>query len=466
MPELDEHTDISPSPPRELIEVDDELMGDIEELVRSKSDFLLLNIIQDLYPADIAHIMNRLENEQAEYVFGLLPGEVGGETLLHLDGSHREDLLKKLDRSRLQEVLIGMASDDAADIVGLLPQDEAAEILAKMDVRESSKVEELLHYDERTAGGIMEKETADVNYKDTVKKAIKEVREFAKTHKNVYSVYVTDDNGVLVGLVPLQDLLIHAPNRRMHKIMNPDVISVTTDVDQEEVARVVKKYGIISIPVTDNAGKLLGRITVDDIVDVIEEEHEEDVARLVGSEAIELERRSPAQIAFLRLPWVLITLVLEMFAGVVVHQFDKTLSQVILLASFMPIISAISGNTGLQSAAMIVRGIATGTINIKSWWIPVTRQFQTTLIIGSVCGLALATVGAVWHGRWVFGLAVGISMFLSINISGFVGTVTPMISKSLGFDPAITAGPFETAFQDVVGITIFLSIATMLLRWL
>ncbi|MBI4429721.1 MAG: magnesium transporter [Ignavibacteriales bacterium] len=466
MPELDEQTDLSPSPPRELIEVDDELMGDIEELVRSKSDFLLLNIIQDLYPADIAHIMNRLENDQAEYVFGLLPDQVAGETLLHLDESHREDLLKKLDRPRLQEILRGMASDDAADIVGLLPEEEATEILAKMDVRESSRVEELLHYDERTAGGIMEKETADVNYKDTVKKAIMEVREFAKSHKNVYSVYITDDNGILVGHIPLQDLLIHAPNRRVHKIMNRDVISVTTDVDQEEVARIVKKYGIVSIPVTDKAGKLLGRITVDDIVDVIEEEHEEDVARLVGSEAVELERRSPAQIAFLRLPWVLITLVLEMFAGVVVHQFDKTLSQVILLASFMPIISAISGNTGLQSAAMIVRGIATGTINIKNWWVPVARQFQTTLIIGSVCGLALATVGGIWHGRWVFGFAVGISMFISINISGFVGTVTPMISKGLGFDPAITAGPFETAFQDVVGITIFLSIATLLLQWL
>jgi magnesium transporter len=245
-----------------------------------------------------------------------------------------------------------------------------------------------------------------------------------------------------------------------------DVVSVTTDVDQEVVAQIFAKHDIISLPVTDKAGKLLGRITVDDIVDVLEEEHVEDVARLVGSDADELARRSPAQIAFLRLPWVVLTLILEMVAGYVVHRFDETLSQVILLAAFMPIISALSGNTGLQSAAMVVRGIATGHVDVKRWWNPVGRQLQTTMIIGTVCALLLGVVGSFWHGRPVFGFVVGMSMFLSINISGFVGTVTPMISKSLGFDPAITAGPFETAFQDIVGITIFLSIATLLLRWL
>jgi magnesium transporter len=466
MPEPEENTEVTSHQPHELIEVDDELMLDIEDLVRSKSDFLLLNIIQDVYPADIAHIMNRLENEQAEYVFGLLPDDVAGETMLSLDKVQREHVLSRLDRARLQQIVSKMASDDAADIVGELSQEKAQDLLETLGVQESSRVEELLHYDESTAGGIMGKEIAVVNQKNTVKKAIKEVREFAKGHKNVYSVYIVDDNGVLVGFIPLQDLLIHAPNRRVHKIMSKDVISVTTDVDQEEVAQVFKKYGIVSLPVTDKAGKLLGRITVDDIVDVIEEEHEEDVARMVGSEVLEMERSSPAKIAMLRLPWVLMTLVLELLAGVVVNQFNKTLSQVILLASFMPIISAISGNTGLQSAAIIVRGIATGHIDVKRWWHPIWRQFQTTLIIGAVCGTVIGVVGGVWHGRPLFGFVVGISMFISVNLSGAVGTATPMVSHRLGFDPAITAGPFETAFQDVVGISIFLSIATLLLQWL
>jgi len=459
------HTEPTPQP-RESIEVDDELMRDLEDLVRSRSDFLVLNILQDLYPADIAHIMNRLEMEDADYLFRLLPNDVQSEVLLELDEVHREHLLKTLPHAQLTKLVRGMDSDDAADIVGKLSDERAEEILETMDVQDSSRVEELLRYDESTAGGIMAKEVAVVHPNDTLKQAIRVVRKMAKEHKNIYTVYVVDDNGILVGSVALQDLLLYAPNKRVNKLMSTDFKSVTTDVDQEEVAQIFKKYDIVSLPVTDKAGKLLGRITVDDVVDVLVEEHEEDVARMVGSGAEEMERRSPAKIALLRLPWVLITLMLEMLAGVVVHQFDKTLSQVILLASFMPIISAISGNTGLQSAAVVVRGLATGQIQLNKWWDPIWRQIQTTLIIGAVCGTVLGVVGAYWHGKALFGVAVGVSMFISINISGFVGTATPMISRSLGFDPAITAGPFETAFQDVVGISIFLTIATMLLQWL
>jgi len=459
--------DIEPvEEPRELIEVDDELVQDIAEIIQTRSDFLLLNILQDLKAADIAHIMNRLDDSGAEYLFGLLSISVASEVILELDEHHRENLLKSIPQERIAELVDAMDSDDAADVLGSLPRERATGVLETMDIEDSSHVEELLRYDTSTAGGIMAKEVAVVHPDETVKKAIQVVRRMAKEHKNIYNVYVADENGTLVGAVPLQDLLLYAPNKRIRKIMKDDVVSVTTDIDQEEVAQIFKKYDIISLPVTDKAGKLLGRITVDDIVDVLEEEHVEDVARLVGSDADELARRSPAQIAVLRLPWVVLTLALEMVAAYVVHSFDETLSRVILLAAFMPIISALSGNTGLQSAAMVVRGIATGHVDIKRWWNPVMRQFQTTMIIGGVCALLLGFVGGFWHGTPAFGFVVGMSMFLSINISGFVGTVTPMISKSLGFDPAITAGPFETAFQDVVGITIFLSIATLLIQWL
>jgi len=449
-----------------MLEVDDELMRDIEELTRSRSDYLLLNIIQDLYPADVAHLMDRMDHEESQYLFSLLANDIAREALLELDETHREYLLRTLPPDHINELVEGMESDDAADIVGSLPGDRAEAILKTLGVEKSSRVEELLRYGASTAGGLMAKEMAVVHGKDTVKRAIQVVRRLARKQKNVYTVYVTDDHDLLVGSVALQDLLLYAPNKRVHTLMTHDVLSVTTDVDQEEVAGIFRKYDIVSLPVTDAAGRLLGRITVDDIVDVLEEEHQEDVAKMVGSDAEELERRSPARIALMRLPWVLITLLIELGAGIVIHQFDATLAKVILLASFMPIISAISGNTGLQSAAIVVRGIATGHIDLNRWWIPVTRQLQTSVIIGGVCGSFIAVVGAVWHGHVTFGLVVGISMFISVNISGFVGTVTPMLSKRLGFDPAITAGPFETAFQDVVGISIFLSLATLLLHWL
>ena len=465
---VDEEKDIEQAPTqrRHLIEVDDELMDDLEDLVRSRSDFLILNILQDLYPADIAHIINRVDTSEAEYIFKLIPMETASEVILELDETHREHLLQTMSQPKLTELVGEMESDDAADIVAELSEEKAEEVLETMNVEDSSEVQELLRYDENTAGGIMAKEVAVVNARDTVKQAIRVVRKMAKEHKNIHTVYVVDENGVLLGAVPLQDLLVNTPNRRMYKLMNAEVISVTTDVDQEQVAQIFKKYDIVSLPVTDKAGKLLGRITVDDVVDVMEEEHEEDVARMVGSDADELERHSPAKIALLRLPWVLTTLSIEFLAGVVIHFFDATLSKIILLASFMPIISAISGNTGLQSAAIIVRGLATGHVDLNRWWNPIVRQFQTTLIIGSACGVVIGAIGAVWHGGALFGLVVGFSMFISVKISGFVGTSVPMISKRLGFDPAITAGPFETAFQDVVGITIFLTIATSLLHWL
>jgi magnesium transporter len=453
--------------PRELIEVDDELMQDIEELVHSKSDFLILNILRDLYPADIAHIINRLEtDEEAEYVFKLVPEELAGDAILEVSESRRELLLHNLPKGKLTRLVGGMDSDDAADIVAELPEERAEEVLETMDVEDSSEVQELLRYDENTAGGIMAKEVAVANQKDTIKQAIRVVRKMAKEHKNIYNVFVVDDDGVVVGVVSLQELLLHAPNKRVNKLMTTDFVSANTDMDQEEVAQLFKRYDIISLPVTDKAGKLVGRITVDDIVDVLEEEHEEDVARMVGSDADEMEHRSPAQIAMLRLPWIMITLLIQFMAGIVVHKFSATLEKVILLASFMPIISALSGNTGLQAAAVIVRGLATGHVDPNRWWIPIRRQVQTSLILGSACGFILGLVGALWHGTAVFGVVVGLSMFLSINISGFIGSTTPMISKRLGFDPAVTAGPFETAFQDVIGISIFLTISTFALQWL
>jgi magnesium transporter len=168
----------------------------------------------------------------------------------------------------------------------------------------------------------------------------------------------------------------------------------------------------------------------------------------------------------MRLPWVLATVAIELGAGAVIHAYDATLSRVILLASFMPVIQAISGNTGLQSVAMVVRGLATGHVRLERWWEPLSRQLQTTAIIGAVCGVLVGLVGGLWHGTAAFGLIVGVSMFLSVNLSGLAGTGIPMLSRRLGFDPAMTAGPFETALQDVVGVAIFLSLATLLLHWL
>jgi magnesium transporter len=459
---------VVPSRPRGVksIEIDDELMDDIRELVRSQASAILLNIVTDLHEADIAEIINRLDADDREFVFNLLEPSVGAAVLLELNVEVRGPLLEPWTSERITSYVDLLASDDAADLIAELPPTVAEKVLRSMPVEDSTDVKELMQYRPDSAGGIMGTEFLSVKMNDTVNQAIREVRAAAKNGTIVYTVYVVDEEGSLVGELPLQSLVLHSPNRRVYKIMEPDVKNISTEVDQEEVAEMFRKYNLIAIPVVDIKGKLVGRISVDDIVDVIEEEHSEDVARMVGSDAEELERRSPAQIALLRLPWVLTTLVIEFAAGMVIHHFDRTLSQVILLASFMPIISAISGNTGLQSAAIIVRAMSTGHVTLDRWWLPLWRQIQTTLIIGAACGIVIGAVGAIWQGVWVFGAVIGASMFVSVNISGVVGTTVPMISKRLGFDPALTAGPFETAFQDVVGISIFLSLATALLEWM
>jgi magnesium transporter len=448
------------------IEVDDALMEDIRELVRERAGPLLLNILADLHAADIGDIINRLDPEDQLYVFDLLEIHTGSAVLLDLGPDARGYILDSLASEKITSYVDLLASDDAADLVAELPPAIAEKVLRAMPAIDSSAVQRLMEYPAKSAGGIMGTEYVAVGMNSTVKQAIKAVRTSAKKNMVIYNVYVVDEQGHLVGALPLQSLVLHSPNRRVYKIMESDTKSVNTEVDQEEVASIFRKYDLVSLPVVDKMGKLVGRITIDDIVDVIEEEHSEDVARLVGSDADELERRSPFQISLLRLPWVLTTLAIEFGAGVVIHHFDQTLSRVILLASFMPIISAISGNTGLQSAAIIVRAMSTGHVTLDRWWHPISRQMQTTLIIGGACGIVIGLVGAIWQGIWQFGLVVGIAMFVSVNLSGLVGTTVPMISKRLGFDPALTAGPFETAFQDVVGISIFLTLATLMLPWI
>jgi magnesium transporter len=448
------------------IEVDEELMEDIRALVKSKASTLLLNIIADLHPADIADIIEHLDGDERMYIFDLLDEKLASSVLLELQSIVREAILSTLSSDRISKYVSLIASDDAADLVAELPPSIAEKVLQTIPREDSTGVQKLMRYDKDTAGGIMGTEFIAVGLKDTVQQAIRKVRNFAKSKIPVHSIYVIDEEGLLVGVLSLEDLVFNHPNTKIYKIMNAEPKTVSTDVDQEQVASTFKKYDLVAIPVVDKMGKLVGRITIDDVMDVMEEEYSEDMAKMVGSDAEELERRSPTQIALMRLPWVLTTLAIEFCAGIVIHFFDETLSRVILLASFMPIISAISGNTGLQSAAIIVRAMATGHVTLEKWWQPVWRQLQTTLIIGSVCGFIIGMIGNIWQGKWEFGLVVGFSMFISVNISGFVGTTVPMLSKRLGFDPAITAGPFETAFQDVVGITIFLSLATTLLHWI
>jgi magnesium transporter len=456
---------------KSVLEVDKDFLDDITDLIQEKSDAALKNILADLYDFDIAVIIDNLkEDDDALYLFSLLGDETAGEVMLELNDDRREFITEKLSGEKISDIVSEMYSDDATDFVSELDsdvKDEVLENLDKIDNEDYQEVRELLSYDENTAGGIMGKEYIAVNENLTVAEALMEIQDQANEVDQLYNVWIVDNSHKLVGILSLKRLIIALkdPDKLIKDVMNPDVISVDASMDQEEVAKIFQSYDLVSLPVVDEHNKVIGKISIDDVVDVIEEEYSENVARMAGTDAEELEKKSPFQIAKLRLPWLLITLFIELIAVFVIKSNEVLLSKIILLAAFMPIISAISGNTGLQSAAIIVRALDTGNISINRWWEPLIRQFKTNLLIGSAVGIVIGLIGFILsdtqHLR--FGLSVALSMFVSINIAGLVGTMIPMLSKKLGFDPAVTSGPFETAFQDVVGISIFMSISTYLL---
>jgi magnesium transporter len=435
-----------------------------ENIVKGTGDTRELAVVEQAHPADLAQALRRLPVADLVKIFRLLDTEQASGLLGELDDQTLIQLVQTLEDVEVSSILNRMPAEHAADIVEELPAEQADKILNLMEEEKSEDVQELLEYPEESAGRLMSPDVVAVHELATVEDAIQHVRKSISEEK-AFELYVVDEHRHLVGVVPLRRLLIADPHTRILAIRDENVASVTPETDREEVARIVTKYDLVSIPVVDSQHRLIGTITVDDVLDIVGEEASEDIFRIAGSDASELERRSPREVAVMRLPWVLATLLIELGAGLVIHYFDQTLAKVILLASFMPVIQAISGNTGLQSVTMVVRGLATGHVHLDRWWEPLQRQVQTSSIIGVVCGLVVGAVGWIWHSA-AFGLVVAVSMFVSVNLSGAAGTAIPMLSKSAGFDPALTAGPFETALQDVLGVTIFLSLATALLHWL
>lgn len=442
------------------------LANDIRQHLTSGQTEEVRALLHAEYPADLADTMFFLNNAEDQAVFELLDAAEAAEVLDELDAETIARLVAGASPERLVSILCELMPDEATDIVGASGEALRERVLALLPADHAQAIRTLLTYPKESAGGIMTSGFIAVPETATQAETIQAFVNATNAEHQFY-IYTLDQQGALSGVLDLRQLLSATPTTLVRDLTIPPVLSVPPDMDQEQVAHLFARYDLLALPVVEpNTKKLLGVITADDVIDVIEQEATEDVLRTAGSDAQELERRSPTRIALLRLPWIMATMFIELFAGVVIHIFDSTLTQVILLASFMPIISAISGNTGLQSATIIVRGLSTGQVHLTRWQHAVLRQMKTTLILGAAAGLVLGAIGAVWDGKLAFGLIIFVGMFMAVNIAGIVGTVVPLISKSLGFDPALTSGPFETAFQDVVGISIFLGFATLLIKFL
>jgi magnesium transporter len=427
---------------------------DVQRL-RSLSSQELADFLLSLDPPTLAHLVARLGQDAV------------ADLVAELDSHDAARLLLKLSRGQAADVLAEMPPDDAADVLEELTPQQAETLLTEMEKDRARALKGLLAYPEGTAGSLMTPECIVVRPDLTAQEALAVIRRAAEEAETVHYVYVTDpQTQKLLGVLSLYRLVFSRPDTLVQDLMTRDVVKVRADAPQEEAARLIQRHDFVSLPVVDAEDRLLGIITVDDVLDVLQEEFTEDYARLVGTDAEAMARRSPVEVARLRLPWLLVTLGVELCAGFVISRFDHVLQQVILLASFMPIISAISGNVGLQAAAIVVRGLDTGHVTLKGWWAAVRKEAATAGLLALAVGSLLGTIGALWSGRTSFGVVIGVAQLTAMLTAGLMGTLFPLVSKRLGFDPATTAGPFETAFQDVVGFAVFLWLASQLLHFL
>ncbi|HLA62352.1 MAG TPA: magnesium transporter, partial [Nitrospiraceae bacterium] len=355
--------------------------------------------------------------------------------------------------------------DDVAYLLGVLPEERAKEILSLMRTEDSTEVADLLKYPKGTAGGIMTTEFFSLSEDATAQDAIQRLQ-LATDAEMVFYIYVTDKDERLVGVLSLRQLLTVPPTTPLKNIATRDVISVTVDMDQEEVARQVASYNLLAIPVIDNDSKLVGIITVDDVVDVIREEATEDMLKMAGAiEEDSVSKSSSVASAKHRLPWLFTNLVGSLLSGAILWEFRYTIQEVVAIVSFIPVIAAMGGNVGLQSSTLIIRGLATGLIELTDVRTVFFREIKVGLLMGFACGVILTIVGWIWHQAFL-GMVVGISLVIAFMVSTSMATFMPILLKRMKVDPAVAAGPFVTTANDITGITIYLSLATLFMEYL
>ncbi len=442
--------------------VDEELLNDITGLVESRSSGALRNIMLDLLPADIAEILNHLEEEQARFLFNLLSTEEASEVILDLQDTVRESLVESLSAERLSNIVEELDSDDAADIVSALDDEVAHEVLQQLEPEESAELRELLGYAEDTAGGLMATEFPEVLFTGTAQDAIESVRSLAEETQDIYEVYVVDKDGRLRGTVGLKNLILVQPNTPIASIMDEDVISVRTDVDQEDVANVMRKYDLLTLPVVNAENKPVGIITFDDIADVIHEEAIEDIQRMSGTSEETKSHATVFSITRGRLPWLLVGFIGEILAAIVLSSFQASIEQVLASAFFIPVIMAMGGNSGIQSSSIVVRGLATGELALSSIRSRLWNEFAGSFLNGAVFGVLLFGIVFWWIGDVAFGSTVALSLLVVIINATLVGAVVPFLLDRMGIDPALATGPFITTSNDALGLFIYLGFLTLL----
>jgi len=442
----------------------DELISETLELVKLSDEKSIVKIFSNYHHADIAEILEELNSDDATYIIKLLDSEKTSDVLMELDDDYREKILKNLSIQEIAEEVEELDSDDATDIISELPEEKQKKVISKIsDAEHKADIKELLKYDEDSAGGLMAKELIKVNENWSVTRCVKEMRTQASEVTRVHSVYVVDNDDILLGRLSLKDLLVANPKTKIKSIYKKNVDHVFDTDSAESVASTMQKYDLGAIPVVNKKKKLLGRITIDDIVDLIKEEAEEDYQLAAGIlQDVDVDD-SIFELTRARLPWLIVGLIGGIGAAFVMGGFDEILLQHKILFYFTPLIAAMAGNVGVQSSAIIVQGLANdeikGSIN--------NRLFKETLLSilnGVILAGLLFLFIYFWQGEIDIALALSIALVAVVIVAGIIGTFIPLFLNKRGIDPAIATGPFITTSNDIFGILIYFMVAKLILQ--
>ncbi len=438
----------------------------IKEMIRERKFYELKSILSQILPPDIMELIEPLDITDKLIVFRLLNKEVAAEVFSLLEHDDQEELLKQFGEKKIKEIIGEMSPDDRTELFDELPENMVKALIKLLTPDERRIANRLLNYPEDSAGRLMTPEFIELNKRMTAGEAIETIRKTGLDKETIYYSYVTDCEGHLIGIVSLKDLLLADPEKKIEDIMTTTVVSVNTHDDQEEVAKILTKYDLVAIPVVDKDNKLVGIITVDDVVDVIHEEATEDFHKMAGIEAPDEPYFSTKFFVLgrKRALWLIILLITSYLSSIVLKHYSHILEVIVPLAFFIPMLTGTCGNTGMQSATLIIRGLATGEVELKDFFRIIFREMLMGTFLGIILGLFSFIRARFVDADPFLGISVGIAVFVSVIVANMIGSILPMVLKRLKIDPAISAGPFISTLLDVTTLLIYFSIAEFIFK--
>ena len=449
-----------------IFELSKEYLEQLRQAIEAEDKVFIKESMEGANEADVAALLDELPMQEALYVLRVLDDELAADILIEFDEDDQYKIITAMEQTELAALIDHMDSDDAVDILNQLGVNEREDVISHLQEKEkSAHILDLLRYDEDSAGGLMAKEFIKANQNWTVVQTINEIRRQAENVEKIYSIYVVDNKERLLGRVSLKRIILSAADTKIADIFEDDQISVPTNMRQEEIAEIMRKYDLESIPVVNVKNKLVGRITIDDILDVIREQSEEDIQAMTGlSDDVE-ESDSIFRIAKARLPWLLIGVIGGLMGAGIIDFFEDGLQKVIALASFIPLVAATGGNVGIQSSSLVVQTLAAKSIFSDTPWQRFVKGFLIALVNGIVLGgFVLAVVVLVYKHEFIFGVTIGLAMFCVVLMASFMGTITPIVLNRMGVNPALASGPFITTANDLLGLAVYFGVAMLLLN--